>query len=114
MLASRKTRTVGAGRRLQHLCQLRFGCVELPLAFRRVHLDRQRDRRPKQQPLGRHLRDQLVVGLQAQRLAELRRQRDHAPAGDGDGGTHRCSFAEKLQIGNLWATVIRHSTTLPR
>jgi hypothetical protein len=68
-----------------HRRQLGLGHAELAFPFRRIDLNRKRDRGPQQQPLGSDLRDQLVVGLESERLSQLGRQSDYVAAGGGDG-----------------------------
>jgi hypothetical protein len=56
--------------------------------------------------------DQWFVGLQAERLAQLGRQRDDAATGDGDGGLHCCRSAVIQQI---WSQcLLGHKPFSPR
>ena len=85
----------------QRLVQIGLGFVELADALLGVQLHRQGDGGAQQQALGRGLGDQLIVGLEAERLAQLRGQRDDAAAGDGEGGFHGRSLAEMQKCRNV-------------
>src|SRR5882672_8784490 len=64
----------------QDFLELGLGLVKLADALVAVHLHGKRDRRPQQQSLRRRFGDEQVFRFQAERLAQLRRQRDHAAA----------------------------------
>src|SRR5439155_23701449 len=103
-LASRKIRIrrrSAAGPRLllsaQDLLELGFSLVEFADPLVAVDLDRQRDGGAEEQPFGRRLRDELVVGLDAEGLAELGRQGHDAASADTEGGFHEFSMAETQQ-----------------
>ena len=89
MLASRKIRMRRprvsapcaarfAGLAFRSVREVRLRRVELALALRRVDLDRQGDGWPQQQSFRHGLSDQLIVGRESHRLAQLGRQR-HEP-----------------------------------
>src|SRR5882672_4789914 len=78
----------------QDLLQVGLGFVELADPLFPVDLDRERHRGAEQQAFGRRLRDEMIVGLEAERGTQFRRQRYDAAASDGKGGFHGCRIAE--------------------
>ena len=66
----------------QELRELQLPRVELADSFVAVQLDRHRNGRPEQEPVGRGFRDEQIVGPEAEGAPQLGRQGDRAATAD--------------------------------
>jgi hypothetical protein len=84
--------------RTQDFCEIGLCLVELANSRIAVHFNRQCDSWPQQKTVWGGLGNELVVRLNTERFAKLRRQSDNTAAANGQSDFHRYSMTVLRQI----------------